>query len=329
MKIFITGASGFLASHLFDALVALDHEVYGCDIASDDTVATISKADCRDFARMRREFSGVDVVIHTAAFPHEGLSVFSPSVISDSIYGASVSVFSAAIASGVRRIVNCSSMSRYGAIPSPFRETDHPKPCDPYGVAKLAAERTLECLAEVHGVEWVTAVCHNIYGPRQCRTDPYRNVLAIWMNRILQGNAPVIYGRGDQRRCFSFVDDIIPCFVQMATADNKDILGKVINIGPDHGDVNILAACGLVIDEMSYRGTAIHYNARPAEVHTANCSADRARQLLGFKSRTSLQAGIHKMAEWMREVGPLPFKYHLPIEIVSDKTPKTWTKKEM
>ena len=329
MKIFITGLNGFLAGHLKDALSAEGHEVYGNDIVGPHV--DVAPIDCCDYLMMRAQLNVFkpDVVVHTAALPHEGLSVFSPHTITQSIYGASVSVFSAAIAAGVRRIVNCSSMSRYGSIPSPFDESDDPRPVDPYGIAKLAAERTLQCLCEIHGVEYVIAVPHNIYGPRQCRSDPYRNVIAIMMNRILQGKPPIVYGRGDQRRCFSYIDDVIPCFVQMATSDDKDILGRVINVGPDTGDVNILQLCHMVSNEMGYKGPPIHYPGRPAEVHHANCSGELSRGLFGYKPKTSLQQGIHLMAEWMREVGPKEFDYKLPIEILTDKTPKTWAQQEM
>lgn len=329
MKIFVTGLAGFIAGHLADALSADGHEIYGCDIAG--TSNDIAPSDCCDFNMMlalMRSFRP-EVVVHCAALPHEGLSVFSPSVITDSIYAASVSVFSAAIAAGARRIVNLSSMSRYGAIPSPFYESDDPKPADPYGIAKLAAERTLECLAKIHGVEYVTAVPHSIYGPRQCRSDPYRNVIAIMMNRILQDKPPIIYGDGSQRRCFSYVDDIVPCLVQMATSDDPDILGRIINIGPDTGDVSILQLCHMVSNEMGYRGPPLHYDRRPAEVHHANCSGQLSRGLLGYKPKTSLQNGIHLMAEWIKKVGPKPFNYHLPVEILRPNTPKTWTNQEI
>jgi len=342
MKVFITGIAGFLAGHLADALTVAGHEIYGCDIVPvgmaeilwlpSARYGDIATADCRDFAMMSSlmKSSRPDVVVHCAAFPHEGLSVFSPSTITDSIYGASGSVFSAAIASGVRRIVNCSSMSRYGAIPSPFHESDEPKPVDPYGIAKLAAERTLECLSKIHGVEYVTAVPHNIYGPRQCRSDPYRNVIAIMMNRILQGKSPIIYGGGQQRRCFSYIDDVIPCLVQMVTSDDPDMLGRIVNIGPDTGDVNILQLCHMVSNEMGDKTLPpIFYGGRPAEVQHANCSGELSRGLFGFKPQTSLKQGIHLMAEWMRSVGPKEFNYHLPLEIVTDKTPKTWSQKEM
>lgn len=332
MNIFVTGIAGFLGAHLRDALTSLGHNVHGCDIAEPEGIEfDYIPGDCRNLDRMNkwlRNF-GTEVVIHCAALPHEGLSVFSPLTIGDSIYRGSVATFSAAISSGVKRIVNMSSMSRYGAIPSPFRETDEPRPADPYAIAKLAAERTLEMLARTHGVEFVTAIPHSIYGPRQTRNDPYRNVVAIMMNRILQRKPPVIYGTGEQRRCFSYIDDVIPCLVQLATTEDRSILYRAINIGPDEGEVSINDLYSMICYEMGYSVAPLYYPDRPAEVRVANCSADLSRRLLGYEAKTSLQEGLSKMADWMKRAGPKPFNYSLPLEIVRDNTPATWRNKEI
>jgi UDP-glucose 4-epimerase len=334
MKIFITGIAGFLGSHLAEALIALGHDVLGLDDMSGGDYENLpsgirvwTPVGCKRIGSI--SLLHCDVLVHCAALPHEGLSVFSPATITDSIYGASVSVFSAAIAAGVRRIVNLSSMSRYGNIPAPFHETDDPRPVDPYGIAKLAAERTLECLARIHGIEYVVAIPHSIYGPRQRRSDPYRNVIAIMMNRILQGKTPVIYGTGKQQRCFSYIDDVIPCLVQMAVSEDKEILGRAINVGPDHGAVSVLELCRMVCEEMWWEKPPIFYPGRPAEVEVANCSGKLSRDLLGYHPKTSLRDGIRRMAQWVKSVGPKPFDYHLPIEITTNKTPRTWTNREI
>ena len=110
---------------------------------------------------------GCDLVYHTAATAYEGLSVFSPHLITQNIVTGSVSLFSAAIQNKVKRIIFCSSMARYGTNKIPFEETFDPKPQDPYGIAKVAAENILKNLCETHGVEYTIAVPHNIIGPRQ------------------------------------------------------------------------------------------------------------------------------------------------------------------
>lgn len=344
MKIFITGIAGFLGSHLADALIAEGHDVSGIDTfvggERDNIpkgVAWFNDTDCRSRQDLTAQIQSIrpDVLYHCAALAHEGLSVFSPSLISDSILGASASVFSAAIAAGVKRIVFMSSMARYGNPQNdeygddpwrPFREdVNMPHGVDPYGICKVAAEDMLRMLCETHDVEYVIAVPHNIYGPRQKYDDPFRNVAAIMANRMLQGKPPIIYGDGEQRRCFSYIDDVVPPLVKMATQSN--VVGEVINIGPDEGTVTIKELTHLLTEIIGYYGNINYVPARPAEVKFATCSADKARRLLNYEAKTPLREGLVKLVDFIRERGPKPFQYHLPIEIQSALTPKTWSER--
>src|SRR6202035_150945 len=174
MKIFITGIAGFLGCHLGSYLQAKGHEVLGCDnyITGDVNNCIELSLSCltEDITRPSKVFqealTGCDVVFHCAATAYEGVSVFSPACISENIYTGSAIVFTAAIRAHVRRIVFTSSMARYGQLSThAFSEDDPLFPIDPYGLAKLSAERLLLMLGQTHGVETLIAVPHNIYGP--------------------------------------------------------------------------------------------------------------------------------------------------------------------
>ena len=151
---------------------------------------------------MTKVMKGVDLVCHAAAYAHEGLSSFSPTLICSNNITGSTSVFTAAIKNNVKRIVYCSSMARYGNIATPFKETDLVNPVDPYGVSKVAAENILKILSKTHNIEYNIAVPHNIIGPKQKYDDPYRNVASIMINLILQNRQPIIYGDGEQKDLF-------------------------------------------------------------------------------------------------------------------------------
>ncbi len=160
MKIFITGIAGFLGSHLAKRMLELGHEVSGNDnmILGDKLNIPKNikfyKADCCDFKKMLKLTKKIDIVYHCAATAHEGLSVFSPNLITKNIYQASVSIISASITNKVKRFVYCSSMARYGSQKTPFTEDMTPMPVDPYGIAKVAGEDTLKNLCKVHGMEY-------------------------------------------------------------------------------------------------------------------------------------------------------------------------------
>ena len=174
------------------------------------------------------------IIVVTA---HEFLSVFSPFEITKNNYLASVSIFSAAVNEKVKRIIFCSSMARYGGQQTPFTEDMKPSPVDPYAISKVASEEVLKNLCELNNIEYVIAVPHNIIGPRQKYDDPFRNVVSIMINRMMQGKAPIIYGDGNQTRCFSYIDDCLSCLIPML--DQKDLNKQTINIGPDEEFVTI------------------------------------------------------------------------------------------
>ena len=144
-KILVTGAAGFLGSHLAEQLQKIGHQVVGLDNMmggyEDNVPKNIEfhKVDCCDLEKIKKVMSGIDIVYHCAATAHEGLSVFSPYEITKNNYLASVSIFSAAVNERVKRIIFCSSMARYGNQKTPFTEKMMPQPVDPYAISKVAA----------------------------------------------------------------------------------------------------------------------------------------------------------------------------------------------
>lgn len=322
MKIWVTGIAGFLGSHLAETLIALGHDVSGNDNYICSSMPANGKlyVDCTDFNGMksRLSFFNPDVLIHCAATAHEGLSNFSPSFITRNIYEASVSTFSAAIASGVKRIVFMSSMARYGDFDKdcgygpPFEETFTTNPIDPYGIAKVAAEQTLKALCDLHDVEYVIAVPHNIIGPRQKYDDPYRNVASIMINRALQGKPILVYGDGKQKRCFSPIEDCLDSLVKMIDAPIK---GETINIGPDHGEITVLELAEIIRDLTGGISEIQHLPSRPNEVKEAYCSSDKARRLLGYEPNKPIRDCLAEMVLHIKESGAKDFSYIFPIEI--------------
>ncbi len=330
-KIFITGIAGFLGSHIADSCLAAGYQVAGCDNLKGgyaDNVPTgvqFHQLDCNDFAQLAPLMKGVDIVYHCAATAYEGLSVFSPHYVTQNVVTATSGVVSAAVAGGVGRFILCSSMARYGTNAIPFTEEMLPAPQDPYGIAKWCAERLLANIAETHGMEWVVAVPHNIIGPRQRYDDPYRNVAAIFINMMLQGRQPYIYGDGNQKRCFSFISDVIDPLLCMAT--EKSCVGQVINIGPDKEFVTINELAGTIAQLLDFDLKPQHIKSRPQEVYLANCSADKARRMLGYEPQVELVTGLEIMIDWIKTRGPQPFLHHVELEIDRPNVPETWSKK--
>lgn len=333
-RVFISGVAGFLGSHLADHLLRLGHEVVGCDTIAHGgekenvpSRVEFHQCDARDHARMCELTKNVDVVFHAAALGHDGFSVSSPYLITENLFSSTASLVSASARNKVRRFVYCSSMARYGhpIQDEPFRENMTCRPVTPYGIAKLSSEELVKNVAQTHGMEWVICVPHNIIGPRQKYDDPYRNVAAIMINCLLQNRPPVIYGEGEQRRCFSSIWDTLSVLEPLLFSDQAR--SQVVNVGPDEEFVTINQLFQLISRLMGSDLSPLYLPARPLEVKDANCSADKARKLFGYRTKHRLEDSIGEMVEWIKARGAKPFRYVLPLEVVNESTPKSWQEK--
>ena len=334
MKVLVTGVAGFMGSHLADAFLAKGYDVIGIDNllgGYEENVPSgvdFHNIDLDNLELIQPLFKDVDLVVHTACTAYEGLSVFSPSLVVRNTMQITTNIMSACVKANVKKIVHLSSMARYGTQDVvPFVESMTPKPQDPYGIAKYGAELMIKNIADTHGLNYVILVPHNIIGPRQKFDDPYRNVASIMINRMLQGKQPIIYGNGEQKRCFSFMQDVTDPLMIACETDVAD--GRIVNIGPDEEFVTINELAQKLSIILDFKLEPIYMPGRPQEVFHANCSANLARELLNYKTTTSLESGLVELVNWIKSKGAREFNYHLPLEFVTDKTPKTWTDRLM
>ena len=334
MKIFITGVAGFLGSHLADRMIELGYEVVGVDNLVGGFIENVNpkvkffKADCNDFEKMKELIKGCDIVFHGACTAHDGFSLFAPHYITENTFGITMSVLSAATANRVKKFIYCSSMARYGRQPNiPYTENMECMPSTPYGVAKYASEMVIRQICELNDINYTILVPHNIIGPRQNYIDPYRNVAAIMINRMLQDKQPIIYGDGEQKRTFSFISDCIYCIERVVLQDNLN--GEVINIGPDEEFVTVNELAKEIAKNLNFDLNPIYVADRPNEIKLAECSSEKARRLLGYKTKTSFAKGIKEMVQDISLKGTKDFRYNYEIEIDNEHTPETWKKREI
>ena len=332
MKVLITGVAGFMGSHLADEFIKRGHSVIGIDNLIGGYYENVPNAvefyakDLGDFDSVQGHFKGVDLVVNTACTAYEGLSVFSPALVTRNTSHITTVALSASIKAGVKKFVHMSSMARYGTQDSvPFTEDMTPKPQDPYGIAKYATELLIKNLCETHDMKYVILVPHNIIGPRQKYDDPFRNVASIMTNRMLQDKQPIIYGDGLQKRCFSFVQDVIDPLIIACETDVAD--GMTINIGPDEEFITINELANTIAKILNFKLEPIYMPGRPQEVKDANCSADLARKILNYQTKTNLNDGLLELVTWIKNQGTKQFTYHVPLEFITDKTPQAWKEK--
>lgn len=335
MRVFITGISGLLGSSLAKHLTTFtDYEVVGIDNmiggveGNVPDAATYVEGDILDTELLKEKMAGCDVVFHAAALPYEGLSVFSPTITATSIVSGTLSVAMAALHNNVRLMINCSSMARYGDQQPPFTEDMPTKPVDPYGLAKVQAEQHLQMLSDIHGLNYVTVVPHNVIGIGQRFYDPFRNVVGIMINRALHNRNIIVYGDGEQKRSFSNVRDCIEAIVRIMESNREDLCGQVYNIGPDDNEISIKDLAFKVLHHCEQYRSLEHFPDRPNEVKNAYCSSDKIRKEFNYNAKVSVDETIKEMVGWIKPI-KREFEYHLPLELITEKTPKTWTDRLM
>ena len=328
MKMLVTGAAGFMGCHLVDYLISQNHEVIALDNLSGglkenvNKKATFVNGDLRNKDLAKKAIKNADIVYHLAAYAPVGLSHFLKHFNYDTNLLGSINLINAAINENIKSFVFTSSMDVYGKNKVPMSEDMSRNPNDSYGIAKAAVERELEICKDVFGMDYVIIRPHNIYGPRQNMSDPMRNVLTIWINRILKNQPPLIYGDGKQERAFSYVDDITPPLAKSGWT--KKAYGEIINLGSeDHVTIN--KACELVLEVMESSLKPEHYPSRPNEVKLAWCTVEKSKQLLGYETKTPLREGIEKLAEWAKKQGPQEVVYRDSYEIEKNM-PIVWKK---
>ena len=327
-----------MGSHLVDALVD-EYEVYGVDDMSGgfwrnvNPKSHFTQLDLRQKGATEAYIASVrpEFIFHLAADATEGRSQFTPITCVERNLVAYLHTLIPAIRCGVRKVVMTSSMSVYGAQTPPFDESMPPQPEDVYGVSKTAMEQITRILSEVHGFAYTIIRPHNVYGPRQNIADPYRNVIGIFINALLNNKCFYIYGDGEQHRAFTYIDDFTPYMVKAGFDARCN--GEVINIGPRE-EVTINHLAELVLS-LFYAGQPIpehvrpvYLPARPKEVRDAFCTDEKAQRLLGYHPTVDLQEGVRRMIAWAKELGPQQPRYmEEGLEIVALDTPATWTQR--
>jgi UDP-glucose 4-epimerase len=325
----VTGAAGFIGSHVADSCLALGMEVVATDDLSGGFIenvpreATWAEGDLKDveFCGSLWELGPFDYVYHLGAYAAEGLSHFVRRFNYETNLVASINLINLAILHKVERFVFASSIAVYGAGQTPMSEELTPQPEDPYGVSKYAVELDLRAVQHMFDLEYTVFRPHNVYGERQNIADPYRNVIGIFMNAVMRGEPLPVFGDGRQTRAFSHIDDVAPLIARsplMTGARNE-----VFNVGADV-PYSILELAEEVSRAFDVPVNTKHLLARNEVVH-AFSDQSKARRVFAPPEPIALSDGIARMAQWVREQGARP-PVGFPGEIeVAEKLPPSWT----
>jgi len=326
-KSLVTGAAGFIGSHVVDHLIDMGHDVIALDDLSGgfrdnlNSRATFIEGSVVDHDLIDRIFRdhAVEYVFHLAAYAAEGLSHFIKRFNYNNNLIGSVNLINASLNSGrVKCLVFTSSIAVYGRNQLPMTEDLVPQPEDPYGIAKYAVELDLKESHEMFGLNYVIFRPHNVYGERQNIGDKYRNVIGIFMNQILRDEPMTIFGDGEQTRAFSHIDDVAPVIAR--SVERPDSYNAIFNIGADTPySVNALARA--VADAFGVEANVKRLNARNEVVHAFADHSKIKRHFGDLIQGISLEDGIARMMEWVKARGARATSKFSGIEVMKNLPP--------
>ncbi|NEU55658.1 SDR family NAD(P)-dependent oxidoreductase [Halorussus sp. MSC15.2] len=313
MRILVTGAAGFIGSHLAEEFVRDGHDVVALDnfepfydrgikehnvkvgrdtAAESDGSYELTQGDIRDEDIVNEYVGDADVIFHQAAQAGVRASVEEPQKVNDVNVSGTLNMLEAARNSDTKRVVVASSSSVYGKPEYLPYDEDHPTtPVSPYGASKVAQEQYARIYNEVYNLPTVTLRYFTVYGPRMRPNMAISN----FVSRCLNDEPPVIYGDGTQTRDFTYIYDVVQANKTLLDNDSAD--GEILNVGStDNIEIRTLAK---EIRDQLAPDLELEYGERnAADAKHTHADISKARKLLGYEPRTTIREGVEQFTEW-------------------------------
>lgn len=301
MKILITGGAGFIGHNLAIYLKNNGFDVEVLDSLERSTSFTakrlneanipVTRISIMKTEEIRGIFKEADAVIHAAAYVDVAESMEKPLIYFENNFLGTASVAKASLDADVGLLIYLSSAAVYGnPVELPIGENHPTRPISPYGLSKLMGEEVVRFFS-THGLKHVILRLFNVYGPGQ--NAAYAGVITKFLERVQNGLPPIIYGDGEQTRDFIHVDDVAEA-VKLVL--KTECTGEVLNIGSGN-PTKIRDLASLVMRLHGVSGEPIYTSERQGDIKHSFADISRARNLLGFKPRISLEHGLRRILE--------------------------------
>lgn len=307
-RVLVTGGAGFIGSNLADELIR-----QGARVRIIDNLVTGKKenleeiggdfefveADLNNDAALEKAISDVEIVFHQAALPSVPRSVENPADTHDACVNATFNLLVKCKENGVRRLVYAASSSAYGDQPTlPKVESMSPDPLSPYAAAKLMGEYYCRVFSRVYGLETLSLRYFNVFGPRQDPSSMYSGVISRFIDALMKGDKPVIYGDGEQTRDFTYIANVVNANIRAAQTNAG--IGEVMNVanGERVSLIELLETLKTITGHPDV--TAEHVPERRGDVKHSQADNTLAVEWLGYEKLVGLEEGLRRTIEWWR-----------------------------
>jgi UDP-glucose 4-epimerase len=309
----VTGAAGFIGSHIAAELLRRGHRVRIVDnfltgfrrnlavLEGHGRDFEIVEGSLSDTSVAERAVEGIDMVFHIAALPSVPRSVLDPVQSQACGEVATLALLVAAVKTGVRRVIYASSSSIYGDTPTlPKVETMTPKPLSPYAATKLAGEGYMSAFASISAMDTICLRYFNVFGERQDPSSQYSGVIARFTDCMRRGERPVIFGDGETTRDFTYIANVVHANMLAMEAPGRWV-GEIFNIAcGDRISLNDLAAA--VNRALGTTLEPRYESARVGDIKHSQADISKAERLLGYHPLVTFEDGILRLVNAPEQV---------------------------
>ena len=309
----VTGAAGFIGSHLAEKLLALGQTVIGLDNLATGKWENLPEGirfiegDIRSLETCRRACEGVDVVLHQAALGSVPRSIDDPVASTEANVMGFLNMQVAARDAGVQRFVYASSSAVYGDHPAlPKEEPVTGRAVSPYGLTKQINELYAGVFDVCYGYQSIGLRYFNVFGPRQDPNGAYASVIPAWIGALLRGQTPYINGDGSAARDFCHIDNVVQANLLAATVEDPHALGQAYNIAlGDQTSLTELYEMIRMLLSKRYPGLknakAVYREPRRGDLQFSRADVSKAARLLGYQPSVRIIEGLQKTIDWYAE----------------------------
>lgn len=303
--ILVTGGSGFIGSHIAESLAKEGYEVRTLDSLLTGRKGNLSgikvdviKGDIRDPDVIKKSLNGVDCIFHEAAQVSIPRSIENPIENNEMNVDATLLLLDSARKSSVKKLVFASSSAVYGNVSDkdlPLKEDRILSPLSPYAVSKLVGEHYCRVFSDIYGLDTVCLRYLNVYGPRQRPDSQYAAVIPKFIDSVMSGKSPTVFGDGRQTRDFIFVKDVARANM---IAMKSRIRHGVFNVGTGKA-TSLLELLEKICSAAGKNPKPVFADAKPGDIKHSVADITKIREI-GFKPGYSLEQGLRETVDWFK-----------------------------